>query len=87
MNYFEQNKKWLMPLMAGFMIAMSPVLLAVIDASKAQLLPKWYFVLVIALTGLSVGLGAQLTDTLSAKIVRFFGLALSLSVIALYIFG
>lgn len=79
MNYFERNRRWLIPAMGGFMIAAGAVMLKVVagtspDPSVATL-PSWMPVAGLAIAGFGAGIGAMLTDTASAHIMRFVGTA------------
>lgn len=85
-HYFERNRLWLNALLAGFIISVAPLLLAIVDPTVAVSLPKWINVTALILSGFGVGLGAMLTDTSSAKVVRFLGSAFAIAVIAYNIF-
>ncbi len=65
--------------MGGFMIASGAVMLKAVAAAtpdpSAATLPSWLPIAGLALAGFGAGIGAMLTDTISAHIVRFVGTA------------
>lgn len=91
MNYFERNRRWLVPAMGGFMIAAGAGMLNVIagkspDPSVATL-PSWMPIAGLAIGGFGAGIGAMLTDTASARIMRLIGTAGACAVLLHAIFN
>lgn len=74
-KYFERNRRWLVPMLCGLIIAGSSTMLLVIDPELGDRL-SWLSVLGFVLAGLSAGFGVAVTDTLSARLlasVAFLG--------------
>lgn len=67
-NYFARNKRWLMPLVAGFIVVTSPAVVGVLT-EQPPLLPSAVTAGAGILAAFAVGLGAIRTDTLSAYVL------------------
>lgn len=85
-KYFEHNRLWMSPVIAGLMIAIGPALLQVIGGPDASPLPAWLPFLGLAIAGFGAGIGATFTHTTSANVVRFVGTAAGFAVLLLSIF-
>lgn len=83
-EYVKRNQLWLYPLLAGLVLSATPVLVKVIDPSIK--LPDWIGMLGLIVAGLCTGIGAAITETRTAKIVKFLGFAFAISVILFAIF-
>lgn len=83
-EYVKRNQRWINPFFACLVLSAAPVLMAIIDPSVK--LPGWISTVGLILGGLSAGIGAAITETMSAKIVRFLGSALAISVTLVSVF-
>jgi len=84
-QYMKENIKWITPVLGMFFVVMSPVLAAMSGAPLP--IPSWLVPAAIGMGMLGAGYGAAITDTMSARIVRFVIPALLLSIVAFKIFG
>lgn len=74
-NYIEGNRRWLMPLVAVFIIVAGPMLLRAFEDGAQASWPAWVSALACLLGGFVVAFGAAITDTASARVVRLVGCA------------
>jgi hypothetical protein len=70
-SYFSRNKRWLFPLLAGFILTATPAVLEVLQ--QPVMLPSAVTTGVGMLCALAVGFGAMRTDTTSGEIVARLG--------------
>lgn len=73
-SYLDRNLKWLSPLFAILVLLLTPELLEIAHSSLS--IPASLQHIGIALALLLGAIGASLTDTISAKLVRALGLLL-----------
>ncbi|MWL91747.1 MULTISPECIES: hypothetical protein [Cupriavidus] len=73
-SYLDRNLKWLFPLFAILVLLLTPELLEIAHSSLS--IPASLQHIGIAFAFLLGGIGATLTDTISAKLVRVLGLLL-----------
>lgn len=69
-TYMDRNGRWIRPLIAAAIVLMAHAQLRMFDAAPAWL-PYWLPFVVAAIAFCVSGVFAALTDTLSARIVRF----------------
>lgn len=73
MDYMDRNRRWLSPIIGGVLVAAGPALFTAAHIPLS--LPEWVTTAGVAIAGLAAGVGATLTDTISARLVRFLGTA------------
>jgi len=86
-EYYKRNQRWINPFLGGAMVAIAPILLSVIIAPTPSPLPGWLTTAGLVLAGFAAGLGAAITDTSSARAIRFIGTAFAAAVLLYAIFG
>lgn len=86
-DYYKRNQRWINPFLSGAMLAISPILLGIIAAPAPSPLPGWMTTAGLTFAGLTAGLGAAVTDTSSARAMRFIGTAFAAAVILHAIFA
>ncbi|EHF7249370.1 hypothetical protein J3182_004482 [Salmonella enterica] len=69
-TYMDRNGRWIRPLIAAAIVLLAHAQLRMFDAAPAWL-PYWLPFVVAAIAFCVSGVFAALTDTLSARIVRF----------------
>ncbi|EBK7711165.1 hypothetical protein DT728_23220 [Salmonella enterica] len=67
-QYVQRNSGWLMPLIAGLILATAPLMLEMV--TDKQPIPSWASVAAACIGFCCAGVGAAFTDTLSAKIIK-----------------
>jgi hypothetical protein len=88
-DYITRNAMWLRPAVATLLVCVFRVAQAGIDPQLAAALPSWLTPAssVASVAGAAaVGLGASMTDTTSAAIVRIVGFGAALGLMLLYMF-
>lgn len=86
-KYIERNQLWIIALIGGMIIGITPLILATLGTNTDFSIPKWVSPLGLTLAGVGTGFGAMLTDTASAKVVRYVGSAFAVAVILYQFFG
>lgn len=67
-QYVQRNSAWLMPLVAGLILATAPLMLEMV--TDKQPLPSWASVAAAGIGFCCSGVGAAFTNTFSAKIIK-----------------
>lgn len=84
---YKRNQRWINPFVGGAMLGLAPILHSVIIAPAPSPLPGWVVSAALAFAGLAAGLGAAITNTTSARAIRFIGTALAAAAILHAIYG
>ena len=74
-KYFDRNRRWLGPIMAGAMIGLPPVMMQVIGGTASVVVPVWITLTGLVIAAFAAGVGAMFTHTSSAHVVSFVATA------------
>lgn len=83
-EYFDKNRRWLNPVIAGFIVCMTPLILSTIG--QATPIPLWVSKAAFVLSVFLAGFGAMMTDTTSAKVIRYVGFSLGIGGLLYFVF-
>jgi hypothetical protein len=86
-EYLSRNAKWLRPAAVTLVAVAVPALAATIDPKLAASFPTWIAPIAAVLGCFGVGLGAAMTDTFSASLVRILGFGACAVILLATIFG
>lgn len=86
-EYLSRNSTWLRPAAGTLVAVAAPALVASIYPKLAAYLPAWIVPTAAVLGCFGVGLGAVMTDTFSASLVRILGFGASAVILLATIFG
>lgn len=85
-DYFSRNARWLRPAAGALVAIAAPTLAVHVAPSAAAQIPSWAIPTATVLGALGVSLGAFLTDTTSAAVIRVVGLGAAIGSLLYFVF-
>lgn len=86
-EYLSRNAAWLRPSAATLMVVAVPALVTMVNPVLAAGLPSGVVAAAAMLGCFGVGLGAAMTDTASALLVRVLGFGACAGILLVHVFG
>ena len=83
-EYIERNVNWLLPLLAGLVLAASPIMLEMMEIKNP--IPAWVSLVIASIGFFISGIKSCFTDTLSAKIMRFLAGVFAIGMVMLMVY-
>jgi protein-S-isoprenylcysteine O-methyltransferase Ste14 len=84
--YFHRNKRWLLAAMGTALVVVAPMLASVIDPTVGELAPEGLVFVGLVCGAFSIGIGASMTDTASARVVRVLGFGVAVGALMAKLF-
>lgn len=86
-EYLSRNAPWIRPMAATLMVVAAPALVTMVNPVLAAALPSAVLAAVAMLGCFGIGLGAAMTDTVSALLVRVLGFGACAGILLVNVFG